>query len=158
MSNVSRYEYKERSIEIPVRSCTPDELTVLMRWFVAIIEACQATNYYSDNPNERDTVVDLEIEGVRYRLIRSTPQTSDLGPSPDLLSPREATIGALIARGHSNKSIATALSISPWTVSTHLRRIFRKLNVHSRAEMVAHLSDVRSLEEAGDQVRPKVDH
>ena len=38
--------------------------------------------------------------------------------------------------GKSNKQIAKKLKISEWTVSTHLRRVFTKLKVDSRAEMV----------------------
>ena len=38
-----------------------------------------------------------------------------------------------------NQAIAGSLEISAWTVSTHLRRIYAKLAVSSRAEMVAHL-------------------
>ena len=34
-------------------------------------------------------------------------------------------------------AVASALDISLWTVSTHMRRIFAKLGVNSRAEMVA---------------------
>jgi Bacterial regulatory proteins, luxR family len=37
------------------------------------------------------------------------------------------------------------LNISGWTVCTHLRRIFAKLGVGSRAAMVAKLFDVGSL-------------
>jgi len=43
----------------------------------------------------------------------------------------------MIAAGHLNKAIAQTLQISPWTICTHLRRIFGKLGVHSRAAMVA---------------------
>jgi DNA-binding CsgD family transcriptional regulator len=55
------------------------------------------------------------------------------------LSPRELQIARLIANGATNQAIARALDISTWTVSTHLRRIFAKLNVCTRAEMVAQL-------------------
>lgn len=53
-----------------------------------------------------------------------------------LLTERELQIAALAAHGMSNKKIAGHLYISEWTVSTHLRRIFSKLNVDSRAAMV----------------------
>jgi DNA-binding CsgD family transcriptional regulator len=55
------------------------------------------------------------------------------------LSPRELQIARLVANGATNHAIARALDISTWTVSTHLRRIFAKLNVCTRAEMVAQL-------------------
>jgi DNA-binding NarL/FixJ family response regulator len=50
---------------------------------------------------------------------------------------RECEIVRLVAKGHCNKTIALVLDISAWTVATHLRRIFAKLEVSSRAEMVA---------------------
>jgi DNA-binding CsgD family transcriptional regulator len=53
-----------------------------------------------------------------------------------LLTGRELQIATLTAHGMSNKKIASRLCISEWTVSTHLRRIFSKLNVDSRAAMV----------------------
>jgi DNA-binding CsgD family transcriptional regulator len=55
------------------------------------------------------------------------------------LSPRESQIARLIADGATNRLIASVLDISLWTVSTHIRRIFAKLGVNSRAEMVAQL-------------------
>lgn len=57
----------------------------------------------------------------------------------ELLSDRELQIAQLVAQGQSNKQIAQALQISKWTVLTHLRRIFSKLNVDSRAAMVYQL-------------------
>jgi DNA-binding CsgD family transcriptional regulator len=53
------------------------------------------------------------------------------------LSPREYEIARLVAQGLPNKTIAAVLEISYWTVSTHLRRMFAKLNARSRAELVA---------------------
>jgi len=47
----------------------------------------------------------------------------------------------MVARGYPNKTIAHVLDISSWTVNTYLRRIFSKLNVGSRASMVARLME-----------------
>lgn len=56
------------------------------------------------------------------------------------LSPREQEIARLVAIGYPNKTIAGILDISPWTVATHVRRIFNKLGVHGRAAMIAELA------------------
>ena len=73
----------------------------------------------------------LEHDNVRCVLVVSAqvPRHS--------LSPRELQIARLVADGATNRAIASSLDISPWTVSTHMRRIFAKLDVTSRAEMVA---------------------
>jgi len=83
----------------------------------------------------RDVLLDVEIDGYRYVLTRS-PVVSR---SQALLSSRELEIARMIAAGHTNKTVARVLDISSWTVSTHLRRIFAKLDVGSRAAMVARL-------------------
>jgi hypothetical protein len=45
----------------------------------------------------------------------------------------------MVAKSYPNKITASLLNISSWTVCTHLRRIFAKLGVASRAAMVAQL-------------------
>ena len=52
------------------------------------------------------------------------------------LTPRELSALRLMADGHSNKEIATALEISERTVKTHLGHLFEKLGVTSRTEAV----------------------
>ena len=52
------------------------------------------------------------------------------------LTRRETQIVELVAAGACNKQVAAQLAISEWTVGTHLRRIFVKLRVRSRAAMV----------------------
>lgn len=73
------------------------------------------------------------------------------GPSEDsnsdvtiFLTERELQIVQLVAKGNPNKQIAHRLHISEWTVSTHLRRIFAKLGVDSRAAMVYRCSSLLS--------------
>jgi DNA-binding NarL/FixJ family response regulator len=52
------------------------------------------------------------------------------------LSEREREILQLIAEGHSNKTIAGMLHVSPTTVETHRAHILEKLDLHSVAEIV----------------------
>jgi DNA-binding NarL/FixJ family response regulator len=52
------------------------------------------------------------------------------------LSRREKEVLALMARGMSNREIGQALFISPVTVKVHVRHIFEKLGVRSRAAAV----------------------
>ena len=52
------------------------------------------------------------------------------------LTPRELAALRLLANGHSNKEIATALEIAERTVKSHLAHLFEKLQVTSRTEAV----------------------
>jgi two-component system, NarL family, response regulator LiaR len=54
----------------------------------------------------------------------------------DLLSPREAQILRLIARGLTNRTIAREVGIAPRTADQHVHNIFVKVRVRSRAEAV----------------------
>jgi ATP/maltotriose-dependent transcriptional regulator MalT len=55
----------------------------------------------------------------------------------DPLTARERDVLAMISRGLSNKHIARALEISPETVKSHVKHIFLKLTVGTRAEAVS---------------------
>jgi DNA-binding CsgD family transcriptional regulator len=52
-----------------------------------------------------------------------------------LLSPQELAVARLAAAGLSNREIGQRLFLSPRTVSTHLYRIFPKLEIRSRAQL-----------------------
>ena len=88
------------------------------------------------------------LQGERYVILceRAVELARKHGQSKlsDLLSRRELEVAMLVSEGEGNKQIADRLSLSEWTVSTYLRRIYAKLGVHSRAAMVARIiADVR---------------
>jgi DNA-binding CsgD family transcriptional regulator len=92
---------------------------------------------------EEGVLLDLRVDGVRCVLSRK-PVEEELrataaGVAAAGLSPREREIARMVAKGYPNKVIARVLEISSWTVSTHLRRIFAKLGVSTRASMIAQL-------------------
>ena len=49
-------------------------------------------------------------------------------------------MAAAVQRGASNRDIAADLFLSPKTVEFHLRQIYRKLDVHSRTQLIVALA------------------
>jgi DNA-binding CsgD family transcriptional regulator len=87
-------------------------------------------------------------DGRRYRLVpvgEELPTSRPPLPAAALLTERELQIVTLVAEGLVNKEIGVKLSISEWTVSTHLRRIFAKLGVDRRAAMVSKCLTARAV-------------
>jgi DNA-binding NarL/FixJ family response regulator len=82
-----------------------------------------------------DVLLDVELDGVRCIVLKTKPPKAPTAT----LSPRELEIVQMVAKGLPNKTIASVLQISTWTVSSHLRRVFGKLNVASRTEMMSRL-------------------
>ncbi|MGA5642928.1 ATP-binding protein [Streptomyces cinereoruber] len=86
---------------------------------------------------------DAEADRVRADLERATSRpgrrTGRLRPRADqgwdALTASERKVARLIAAGHTNRSAAEALVVSPHTVNTHLASIFRKLGVRSRVHL-----------------------
>lgn len=91
-----------------------------------------------------------EAEQARA-LLRSQGVTPSRGrahrETGSLLSARELEVARLVATGRSNAEVATALFISPRTVSTHLDRIYTKLELSSRTALTRYLADSGLLDE-----------
>jgi DNA-binding NarL/FixJ family response regulator len=70
-------------------------------------------------------------------LVPSTPERTLSGKQPIALTRREEEIVALVAQGLTNRQIATELSISEHTAATHVAKILKKLDLHSRSQLAA---------------------
>jgi DNA-binding CsgD family transcriptional regulator len=90
-----------------------------------------------------------EINGRMYTVLELNTAPETRQQLTDILTERELAIATLVALGQPSKQIADQLAISEWTVSTHLRRIFAKLGVHSRAAMVYRCVSLLGVEATG---------
>jgi DNA-binding NarL/FixJ family response regulator len=68
--------------------------------------------------------------------VRRPPPVDGVPPQLQSLTERELEVLALIARGLSNEQVASRLVVADTTVKTHVNRIFAKLAVSSRAQLV----------------------
>ncbi|HEX8814078.1 MAG TPA: LuxR C-terminal-related transcriptional regulator [Terriglobales bacterium] len=117
-----------------------DEVFRMLARLIEMVSRRRSATDSTANPSE-EVLVDTEVDGARYLLVRMRR----LGCNRVQLSPREQEIVRMVAKGHPNKVIADVLNISSWTVCTHLRRIFAKLGVGSRAAMVAQLLELGAI-------------
>lgn len=77
-----------------------------------------------------------KVLGRMRDAIPAQTATASADEGRALLTPREAAILDLIARGDSYGEVARILSVSVSTVQTHVKNIYGKLSVHSRGEAV----------------------
>ncbi len=95
-------------------------------------------------PEELLTALQTAIDGDVYlypslaKLLVKDYLTAEREPSSkvDGLTEREQEVLTQLAAGASNDEIAAALNISSKTVNRHRENIMRKLNLHSRADLV----------------------
>ena len=78
---------------------------------------------------------------ARAELAASGGRRRRRGADGTQLTAQEARVAALAAEGLSNSQIAAALHLSPKTVGYHLQRIYAKLAIHSRRELIRRASE-----------------
>ena len=87
---------------------------------------------------EGDVVIDPALAG-RVAMSAAKVSTGEYWPGANVgLTQRESEALALLVSGHSNKAIAARLVISEETVKTHLRGLYRKLEVQDRGGAIAY--------------------
>jgi DNA-binding CsgD family transcriptional regulator len=68
-------------------------------------------------------------------LSTTAPEQSSAEESPPALTRREEEVAFLVARGLTNRQIASELSISEHTAATHVGKILKKLRLSSRSQL-----------------------
>lgn len=96
-----------------------------------------------ETPAPQDTEAQAQDDG---------PATSANRPSHNngVLTPRELDVLAVVAQGATDREAAQILTLSRHTVSTHLRNIYRKLEVHNRTAAVAEARERGFLMDGGE--------
>jgi DNA-binding CsgD family transcriptional regulator len=104
-------------------------------------------------PLREALVVFEELEAAPWimrtrRELRATGEKLGrrVAASGDDLTPQELQVALQVASGKTNKDVGAALFLSPKTVEFHLARVYRKLDISSRAALI------RRYAEAGDAV------
>ena len=88
------------------------------------------------------TITDqFEHEGFSYRLMR---RPLEFEKTPPKLTKREKDALELACSGHSNKSIAQVLEVSPSTIGVLLFRAANKLNAKSRSELLSNYEQFKA--------------
>ena len=82
------------------------------------------------------TAVRQVYAGDRYLPPAIASRLADRLVRPNL-TPRELDVLRLVAKGRTNKELASAMFVSEETVKTHMKALFLKLGVHDRAEAVS---------------------
>ncbi|MEV5967886.1 response regulator transcription factor [Kribbella sp. NPDC051952] len=102
-----------------LKHSTPDELAAAVR----IVAAGDA----------------LLAPSVTRRLVEDFARAQPVVPiTPTQLTPRETDVLRLVARGLSNRQIATELVLAEQTVKTHVSNILTKLDLRDRAQAVVY--------------------
>ena len=117
---------KERLLRVTVGICRTRRGTLIGRALLA----CDVTE-------DRKVALEVTEELARTLLGRKSLSLDGQGQNLDVLTAMEWRILKLLGKGMSNKEIANELTISLNTLRTHLKNIYRKLNLPNRSAAVA---------------------
>lgn len=122
----------------PAGAAVSRVIGVAVRHLIRAVVALDEADPVGERRCVGTVLLDLNVDGYRCVLTRSGPDPTAADGGCSALSPREHEVAQMVCAGLTNRAIASILDISPWTVGTHLRRIFVKFDVTSRAAMVTH--------------------
>jgi DNA-binding NarL/FixJ family response regulator len=96
-----------------------------------------ATACLSKSSEARDVLHAIHLASRGLHVLPPARDAEVPPAGPDVLTPRETEVMELLQNGSSNAEIARELQVSVETVRTHARRIYRKLGVRTRRELLA---------------------
>ncbi len=129
-----------------IKEFAPDTKVLILTMFTdpgTVAEAVKAgADGYLSKSSSRDAVLQAIRDVVEGRSVLDPAVTQGVlgtlsGSGRAVLSERELSVLRELTHGRSTREVAEALHLSEETIRTHLKRIFRKLDVRDRAEAVA---------------------
>lgn len=94
--------------------------------------------YWLDNGDPRASLIGITIEHHVPLAVKLVRRMAHL----PALSPRQMQVCLLLVAGHSHAEIARRMDMSTNTATTHCRRLYDRLDVHNRAELMEKLLGV----------------
>jgi two-component system, NarL family, nitrate/nitrite response regulator NarL len=89
-----------------------------------------------------------QLHLILEALVNTTPPRAQEFPKGCLLAKREEEVARLVAEGMTNREVAERLGLSEHTVSNYLFRIYEKLGLSGRVELVLYVLNQRQEEDA----------
>ena len=123
----------------------PDERVMQEPYMVAVRsqlgqsswEAAWSEGYDMSLDAAADYALPAKVDPIASRA----PVTGPSDASTIVLTPREEEVAALVAQGLTNRQVATELVISEQTAATHVKKILKKLTLHSRSQLAAWVAE-----------------
>jgi two-component system response regulator NreC len=103
---------------------------------VAAIHAVAEGNVYLQPALARWLLEDYQHLSNHDKSLHEEQDPQSALTGLDVLSARERQVLELVAQGQNNSEIGKRLELSPKTIARHRERIMKKLDLHSRTEMV----------------------
>lgn len=119
----------------------PQTKIIILTSFTGAPEVRQAVDAGAVAVLDKDSSQDVIISAIRDVVAGKSPsiqlQEPDPKPPEAKITPRQAEVLKLVAKGFTNKEIARLLNISPESVKEHIANILIRLYASSRSEAVA---------------------
>ncbi|MBR9910003.1 MAG: response regulator transcription factor [Gammaproteobacteria bacterium] len=96
--------------------------------------ACQTLKEWAEESLE--AILDDAVSVYRHKIQATCPDNSFEARS-HCLTNRERQVALELVKGKTNKEISETLSLSYYTVDNHIRKIYKKLDVHNRAQLTS---------------------
>ncbi len=120
-------------------------LIVSMHNKLSVIKKCKDLGIegyiLKDDQNPVSEVVELILAGKEFYSDKVIETLEILNKKENILTPKEEQIVSLVVEGYSNAEILEKLFVSPNTLKTHKKNIFRKLGIKSTTELVKYYYD-----------------